>query len=133
MRSQHFGLTRYLVLGIILALPVATAADAGKRDWFGDWRMNHDGHAGTLRIRELKADCAAPEWCDMNLSYVDAQGVVRTGAILRIDDRGQHMAFQINFPNNAQKFDAYIFSWQKQYLAGTTRWGGRTFGFFAMK
>lgn len=43
------------------------------------------------------------------------------------------MAFTINFPGNTQKFDACIFSWDKAKLAGRTYWGGRTFGFSALK
>ena len=43
------------------------------------------------------------------------------------------MIFSLNFPNNTQKFDAYLFSWDKRKIAGVTYWGGRTFGFFALK
>jgi hypothetical protein len=43
------------------------------------------------------------------------------------------MVFYIDFPDNRQKFDAYLFSWDKSKMAGTTYWGGRPFGFFATK
>ena len=43
------------------------------------------------------------------------------------------MRFYINFPNNKQVFDAYLFSWDKTKLAGTTYWHGRTFGFYVIK
>jgi hypothetical protein len=95
--------------------------------------MNHDGHVGTLMITDTKADCASPVWCDMAVRYTDSQGTTYSGKIDSIDDRLQHMAFSINFPRNTQKFDARIFSWDKKKLAGTTYWGGRTFGFYALK
>jgi hypothetical protein len=95
--------------------------------------MNHDGFAGTLTISDTKADCAGPLWCDMAISYVDNKGVRHIGRIERIDSKGQHLVFYLNFPGNRQKFDAFIFSWDKRKLAGTTYWGGSTFGFFATK
>jgi hypothetical protein len=120
------------LIGLLL-LPANLFADAAKAEWFGDWTMNHDGMSGKLRIFDTKADCASSLWCDMGISYTDSKGVKRTGTIEKIDDKGQHMVFYINFPNNRQKFDAYIFSWDKFKLAGTTYWGGRTFGFYATK
>lgn len=120
------------LIGLLL-FPANLFADAVKKEWFGDWAMNHDGFAGTLRIAELKADCASSAWCDMAISYVDNKGDRHTGSIEKIDEKWQHMAFFINFPGNRQKFDAYIFSWDKLKMAGTTSWQGRTFGFYATK
>jgi hypothetical protein len=61
-----------LCVAIVLAVafPTFAVADAQKHEWFGTWSMNHDGHVGTLRVAELKADCAAPVWCDMVVTYV---------------------------------------------------------------
>ncbi len=120
------------LIGLLL-FPTNIFADAQKQEWFGDWAMNHDGLAGTLRIADTKADCASSLWCDMAISYLDDKGVRHTGKIEKIDDKWQHMAFVINFPNNQQKFDAYIFSWDKSKMAGTTVWGNRKFGFYATK
>jgi hypothetical protein len=127
--------TTIVVLGLLglLLLPANLFADATKREWFGEWAMNHDGHAGTLRIADSKVDCATSAWCDMTVSYVDDKGVRHAGTIEKIDGSGQHMVFYLNLPGNRQKFDAYIFSWDKEKLAGTTYWGGRTFGFYAIK
>jgi hypothetical protein len=108
-------------------------ADAVKQDWYGIYAMNHDGWKGELKISEIKADCAGPIWCDMALSYKNHKGESISGEITKIDDKNQHMTFYLNFPNNKQKFDAYIFSWDKKSIAGTTYWGGRTFGFYAIK
>jgi hypothetical protein len=123
---------KLILIGLLL-IPTNLFADAKKTEWFGEWAMNHDGFAGTLRISDTKADCASSAWCDMAILYTDDKGVKHTGTIEKVDDKWQHMVFNINFPNNKQKFDAYIFSWDKSKLAGTTYWGGRTFGFFATR
>ncbi len=70
-----------LTLVGLLVLPANLFADAEKREWFGEWAMNHDGFVGNLRIAELKADCVSPAWCDMAISYVDDKGVRHTGRI----------------------------------------------------
>lgn len=104
-----------------------------KQEWFGEYSMNHDGWQGTLTITDTKIDCFSPPWCDMAIRYQNSEGDRFTGKIEKIDDHGQHMLFTINFPDNEQKFDAYIFSWDKSKLAGITYWGGRKFGFYAVK
>jgi len=118
---------------MIILFPCIVYADAEKWDWYGDYSMNHDGWKGTLTITETKADCGGPLWCDMALKYQDAKGNRLRGEIENIDGKGQHMTFYINFKNNKQKFDGYLFSWDKGNMAGTTYWGGRTFGFYATK
>lgn len=132
MRHWRVAFAVLLQVAIVIA-PTVVLADAEKHEWFGSWSMNHDGHAGTLDIHDIKADCASPAWCDMSLSYIDGNGTRLAGKILTIDDHSQHMRFQISFPGSNQTFDAYLFSWDKGKLAGTTRWGNRTFGFFATK
>ena len=118
---------------VAFAAFVYTPAPVDKHEWYGQWNMNHDGHPGTLTISDSKADCATTPWCDMILSYSGKGGQRIQGSIDRIDDNLQHMVFYLHFPGNKQKFDAYIFSWDKINMAGTTYWNGRTFGFFANK
>lgn len=119
---------------VVLSLSTAVAfADARKQEWYGNWAMNHDGHRGTLQITASKVDCASSARCDMVVRYRGSDGVMYRGEIERIDDHLQHMVLYINLPNNRQKFDAYLFSWDNRSLAGTTYWGGRTFGFYATK
>jgi len=122
-----------VVAAVLLMLPLRAMADAEVSDWIGTYNMNHDGHVGTLDIHEIKADCASSPWCAMALKYTDSSGQGYTARIDKIDDKNQHMVFYINFPNNTQKFDGYLFSWDKTKMAGTTYWGGRTFGFYAVK
>jgi hypothetical protein len=121
-------------IALFVLLTAASAhADAQKHEWFGNWAMNHDGHRGTLTISDSKVDCASSAWCDMVIRYRGSDGVTRTAEIGKIDDRMQHMVFYVNFPGNRQKFDAYLFSWDKRAFAGTTYWSGRTFGVSASK
>ncbi|QTR53688.1 hypothetical protein [Thiothrix unzii] len=122
-----------LVLLVTLLTPIHVFADASKADWFGTYAMNHDGWRGTLTITDTPADCARPLWCDMTVRYRGSDGQNLSGHISSIDDNGQHMIFFIHFPGNQQRFDAYIFSWDKSKMAGVTYWGGRKFGFFATK
>ncbi|HEY5969593.1 MAG TPA: hypothetical protein VIU35_16545 [Chitinophagaceae bacterium] len=119
----------------ILASPLYIFSNSAntKQEWFGQWNMNHDGFAGTLTISGTKVDCATTLWCDMSISYVNSKGERINGSIERIDNNLQHMVFFLNFPGNRQKFDAYLFSWDKKNLAGTTYWGNQTFGFYAQK
>jgi hypothetical protein len=122
-----------LTVAASLLLTEPVLADAQKNDWLGVWQMTHDGHKGTLRITRLNVACTDREWCDMQVAYLDSSGKLFNASIERIDDQGQHMVFYINFPGNRQRFDAYLFSWDKLSLAGTTYWRGRTFGFAATK
>jgi len=122
-----------LTLMALVLFPTNLFADALKKDWYGVWAMNHDGLAGTLRIADTKVDCISPAWCDMAISYVNDKGVRHTGRIEKIDSKWQHMVFNINFSGNRQRFDAYIFSWDKLKMAGTTSWQSRIFGFYATK
>lgn len=122
-----------VTLAFLLLFPATSFADATKEDWYGTWSMNHDGFAGTLTITDTKVDCGGPLWCDMAISYRDNKGIRHSGRIERIDNNGQHMVFYLNFPGSRQKFDAFIFSWDKGKLAGTTYWNRRTFGFYATK
>lgn len=117
----------------LLAVPAGVRADAEVREWVGEYCMNHDGQVGTLSIKDSKVDCASSTWCSLVLHYPDGDGNRRNGRIEKIEDRIQHMVFYIDFPDNTQKFDTYLFRWDKSKLAGTTCWGGRTFGFFATK
>jgi hypothetical protein len=131
MRPILIGLE--LTLATLAAIPGTSFADAEVHEWIGTYDMNHDGWPGTLAIRDSKVDCASSRWCALVLQYTDRDGVRRSGAIETIDDKNQHMAFTIDFPDNRQKFDAFLFSWDKSKVAGITYWGGRRFGFYAVK
>ena len=118
---------------IALLMPVPSFADAVKSDWVGNWKMNHDGRVGVLRIAQRSVTCTTSPWCDMELSYVDSNGTAHTGSIQLINEMWQHLVFNINFPGNQQRFEIYLFSWDKLNAAGTTSWNGRIFGVSATK
>jgi hypothetical protein len=125
-------LSAALVIVLLLA-PVHVAADAQIGEWIGEYAMNHDGHQGTLRIEDSKRRCRVPAWCHLVISYLDTNGARFRVNIRIIDQAFQHMVFDIAFPGNVQRFDAYLMSWDKTRMAGTTRWQGRTFGFYAIR
>lgn len=128
-------ISRMILIGLLSTFIFSERAfaDAQVHEWIGTWNMNHDGWRGTLIISDSKVDCVTSAWCHLVLRYRDAQGKQRTGKIDKIDQNFQHMTFYIDFPNNTQKFDSYLFSWDKQKMAGIAYWTGRTFGFFAIK
>lgn len=116
----------------LLLLSPLVMADADRQDWIGEYGINHDGHPGTLRITQGKCRRGLP-CTGLAVQYADENGTEYRGSVLVVDENGQHMRFTINFPGNAQIFDVYIFSFDKSKLAGTTLWGGRTFGVMAQK
>src|SRR5437660_1759960 len=91
------------LLCFILFSPVGLLADAQIRDWLGQYAMNHDGHPGTLLIRDSKLGCATSPWCSLVLRYTDANGAQFAGRIERVDQNLQHMTFVIGFPGNLQR------------------------------
>jgi hypothetical protein len=117
----------------LLLFSASLQAQNRKEEWFGSWAMNHDGHTGTLMIRDSPVDCATTRWCDMNLSYLDNRGARFNGRIESVDTDWRHMVFYITFGTNRQRFDGYLFSWDKTKMAGTTIWNGVTFGFYASR
>ncbi|HEY7191526.1 MAG TPA: hypothetical protein VH436_33480 [Vicinamibacterales bacterium] len=121
------------LLVMLLAAPLRAGADAQINEWIGNYTMSHDGLQGTLRIGDSRADCAAPAWCRLTASYIDSNGMPLRATIRVMDQAWQHMVLYIAFPNNMQRFDAYLMSWDKNRIAGTTMWQGRTFGFYAFK
>jgi hypothetical protein len=122
-----------IALLVLLQAPVHVGADAQIVEWIGEYAMNHDGHQGALHIDDSKRDCGAPAWCHLVISYVDTNGARFSATIRTIDQAFQHMVFEIAFPGNGQRFDAYLMSWDKSQMAGTTVWQGRTFGFYAFR
>lgn len=119
-------------LAMVVALTQLVRADAELREWVGVYNMNHDGHVGRLIIVDSGGPCRVP-WCGLELSYSPEGGARIPARIVDLDQARQHMTFFIDFPGNRQRFDAYLMSWDKTTLAGTTVWNGRTFGFYAVK
>ena len=111
-----------------------------KRDYLGQWKMVHDGWHGQLVLTALKDD-PIESYYNIQGIYTDDSGNQRQvrGAVLTPDyPRGaswpdNKIEFWIDFNGNYdfsddQKFVAYLFSWAKDEMAGTTRWGSQPFG-----
>lgn len=131
-RQRYFrSLGCRIVLGALALLPTFAAADARIEDWVGRYRMNHDGWPGRLMIVATHRVCHQPAWCGLVMRYIDQQGRAHHGEILAIQSANQHMVFDLAFPGNRQRFSGFLFSHDRNHIAGTTVWGGRTFGFFA--
>lgn len=126
---------RYLqnLLWLAVLCPIALLADVSMADWPGVYTMNHDGHVGTLTITNVGAPCTASQMCRLQISYKDSNGQAVPGRITQVDPNYQHIVFFILFPGNSQRFDAYLFNWDKTRMAGTTVWQGQTFGMFATR
>src|SRR5438105_8569972 len=124
------------ILSLLIALLAVSGkapADAQIGDWIGQYTMNHDGHVGQLVIGATKKKCAKAPWGFLWIRYTDSKGASSSGYVSEINQNGQRMVFLIDFPGNRQQFEAYLFSWDKNLMAGTTVWNGRTFGFFASR
>jgi len=117
------------IAGCLLSFSLVVHADATRNDWIGEYEMNHDGHVGRLFLFAGKM----PPGMGLQVRYTDDKGSTYPGRANEVDDNGQHLRFTIDFPGNPQVFDVYIFSFDKTKLAGTTVWGGRTFGVYASK
>ena len=123
----------YSLLACVVLFPLLLRGDASREDWVGDYSINHDGHVGTLSVFASAAGCRSPQCPGLGVRYTDENGATYSGTASALDDNGQHLAFTLEFPGNAQRFDVYIFSFDKTKLAGTTVWGGRVFGVMATR
>lgn len=103
------------------------------QEWLGTYAMNHDGWSGTLRIRDSKADCTSTPWCAFILTYIDSEGKIFNGKINNMSQDNDHMTFYINFSGNIQRFEGYLFSQDKNKIAGITYWENRTYGFYGIR
>jgi hypothetical protein len=121
-----------LTLAVVFSLvPEMATANARIEDWIGRFRMNHDGWLGHLAIAQSQTNCLQPAWCRLQARYIDDKGAVRAVRIVLLDSANQHMVFDIAFPGNSQRFNGYLFSFDRNRIAGTTVWYGRMFGFLA--
>lgn len=123
----------FRILMCLLLFPCLLRAAISRQDWVGGYQMNHDGHVGTLSVSLSKAKCAKLPCPGLAVQYRDEHGTSYIGTVNVLDDDGQHMAFTIAFPGTPQRFDVYLFSFDKSRMAGTTVWGGRVFGVMGTK
>ena len=110
-------------------------------DFTKAWSMNHSGWLGTLTLGQ--GPVATQEHGNMVVSYLSndgsqyqGYGFVRTPAYGRDASWGpdHQIDFYINFlnDNGDTRFLGYIFTWQKEAMAGITWWHDIPFGFYAL-
>jgi Peptidase family C25 len=117
-----------------------------KPDFAGTWNQNHDGWSGILDLQSDK-DSWLNGFPNMvgthtgGLGSRAAYGYVRTWNYpipASTDWPDYKMQFFIDFSNTPstaddQKFDAYLFTHNRDLMAGLTWWSGIPYGFFAQK
>jgi hypothetical protein len=118
-----------------------------KSDFAGQWEQNHDGWMGDLSLHSVE-----DHWLDslpnMEGAYQGSTGgehtsygYVRTWyyPIPEATDWPDYkMRFFIDFPDTPstaddQKFEGYLFTHSRNYMAGLTWWSGIPYGFYAHK
>jgi len=121
-----------LFYGVIVnRQPIAgTPGTTDENGWVGIWDMDHDGWLGTLTISGL---VNIPLGILPPLTVIDASYKASDGTVSPVDGfvdaaDSQHLSLSISFPGNSQPFQLYKFSWERDNAAGTTEWGGSTFG-----
>jgi len=105
-------------------------AEIPKQDYYGTWKMFHDGWAGTLI---LKASGTAKV---LDGEYKAADGRIHAVAGTA---EGYKITFQIDFNDSKtftsqdQSFSGYLFTQGRSGMAGTTAWSGIPYGWYASK
>lgn len=105
-------------------------AEIPKQNFFGTWKMFHDGWAGSLI---LKASGTA-KVLDGQYKALDGRIHAVTGTA-----EGYKITFQIDFNDSNtftsqdQSFSGYLFTQGRSGMAGTTSWSSIPYGWYATK
>ena len=111
-------------------------------DFTATWNMNHSGWLGTLTLGQAASPSQSKG--NMSVNYVGSDGspftgygFVRTPNYPRDASWGpdNQIEFYIDFKNDNgdTKFMGYIFSWNKEAIAGVTWWHNTPFGFYCLR
>lgn len=129
-----------------------TSDVASNADWLrGDWRMEHDGWMGTLKVTriwnyrvEKSGSYAAPVWSisgkyigagNKNYNFSGTLGGFDTNQLGSGSKRSDHkVEFRIKFStSNNQRFVGYVHTWTLSRISGLTWWSKHPFGWTAKK
>lgn len=134
---------RLFITFLVIAVFAATIAFAMVKwdvdDFVGTWEMEHDGWKGTLILKEYAGDCDTSP--PMRGTYIAHDGKkYEVDAWARCpgmspQNKWQHyFIFYIKFsPDHHQKFEGYLYSRNKNMMAGITDYKGTNYGFHAKK
>ena len=128
--TKHGFIRTIFAVFVALVFAAAASAQIPKKDFYGTWKMNHDGWDGTLVLRG--SGTAAGLFGD----YVGADGKVHfvqgtvenLKAVLWID-----LPDTKGNPDDDQTFEGYLFTQSRTAMAGTTKWGSQVYGWYAVK
>lgn len=119
----------WLAVGLLLAWTATAFGQVPKQDFYGTWAMNHDGWTGKLVLRGAGAPGA------LMGEYVGGDGQVRAvkgtaeshKVVLTIDLKGT------TGTADDQAFEGYLFTQNRSAMAGTTKYAGAAYGWYALK
>jgi len=128
--TKHATIRTVLAAAVVLAFAAAASGQIPKKDFYGTWKMSHDGWDGTLVLRG--SGTATGIFGD----YVGADGKVHfvqgtaedRKAVLWIDLKDTR-----GLPEDDQNFEGYLFTQTRAAIAGTTKWGSQVYGWYAVK
>ncbi|MBN2232282.1 MAG: hypothetical protein JW781_05615 [Deltaproteobacteria bacterium] len=127
--------------------PDFTPGTVATADFFGTYRMHHDGWRGTLELWQptfiiVGGDNLAGRYTSADSGLVhNVRGKVKTAgnaASLPADWPEHKIELHIDFNGTAdqaddQKFEGYLFTRTKDALGGVTWWNSTPYGFYAEK
>ena len=124
-------LTALSCIGLFVSAAWGQApGDIPKQDFYGTWKMVHDGWEGSLI---LKAGGAAKLLAGQ---YKGADGRIHA---VSGKAEGHKVSFQIDlndtntYTSQDQSYTGYLFTQGRSGMAGTTSWSGTPFGWYATK
>lgn len=129
MRSKQWIFPGWIVVLMAALLTGPADAQIPKKDFYGTWRMVHDGWEGTLILRGTMTAAG------INGHYIGGDG--KEHAVSgSVDDYMITLRIDLNDTDESsddQEFEGYIFTQSRTGMAGTTWWANKPFGWYAVK
>lgn len=130
--NVSYDFIRQQARGATVVTDVDPAAPPDRRHWWlGRWHMDHDGWRGTLVIRRWAAESAPTKLGN----YYRSDGACYDVNGFMAEDGLQASFTVAPSPGrkppgvmDGQRFDAYVFSWDRVHAAGMTTWNNIPFG-----
>ncbi|MFO8240346.1 MAG: C25 family cysteine peptidase, partial [Dissulfuribacterales bacterium] len=144
-QAMFHHIQKYMLFGDP-SLRVGGVAGTQRADFAKTFEMAHDGWRGSLCLSKASGDFIE-QTPNMGGKYTSSDGAehsvrgyVRTATYYIPPAWGpdHKISFYIDFndtlsQNDDQKFDGYLFSWEKDTMAGLAWWNDIPYGFFARK